>query len=174
MSQRYDISDAHRRSLRAIKEDAAIGRLPFYDYSIEYCAYFGQKAPEQIPELLSFLESCEKIGDSERERSAITSVYIEYALEIPIGLLDLPVWWARAIIASLREVNWVEPDPERTQAVFGWDMVHRQGAYLDIQFPGPLSVEPEDWLLVGNPLMVLQRSLEPGPYTQPGRLIEFI
>lgn len=174
MNQRYDVSHAHLHALRAIKDDSAIGRLPVNDYAIEYYAYFDQKAPESSLELISFIENCEKIGDSECECSAITSIYNEHALEIPIGLFDLPVWWARAFIASIREVNWVAPDPERTQAVFGWDMVHRQGAYLDIQFPEPLPGEVEDWLWIGNPLMSLQRSIEPGPFTQPGRIIEFI
>jgi len=174
MSQRYDISDAHGRALWRIKGDAAIGRLPLYDYAIEYCAYFDQKAPEPTAELLNFLESCEKIGESRLIEDAITSTYNKHSMEIPIGLMDLPVWWAKAIISGIAEINWVAPDPERTQAVFGWDMVHRQSAYLDIQFPGSLPSQVEDWLWIGNPLMSLQRSIEPGPFTQPGRLIEFI
>lgn len=174
MNPRYNVADAHSRALRAVKDDAEIGRLPFYDYTIEYCAYFEQKAPEPTAKLLNFLESCERIEDSHRIEDTIKSVYSKHSLEIPIGLMDLPVWWAKAIITGIAEVNWVEPDPERTLAVFGWTMVHRQGAYLDIQFPEPLPSKDEDWLWIGNPLMNLQRSIEPGPFTQPGRLIEFV
>lgn len=174
MNQRYNVSHAHVHALREIKDDAAIGRLPFYDYAIEYYAYFDQGAPESSLELISFIESCEKIGDSECECSAITSIYNEHALEIPIGILDLPVWWARAFIASIREVNWVEPDPDRTQATFGWDMVHLQGSYLDIQYSKPITAHPEEWHLVGGQLIDLHRRFEPGPFTQRRRLIEFI
>lgn len=174
MSQHYDICDAHGRALQGIREDAAIGRLPFYDYAIEYFAYFELKAPEPSGELLDFLQGCEKIGDTKHTQRSIESIYKEYALEIPIGLMDLPVWWARAIIASVREVNWVEPDTERTQAVFEWTMVHLQGAYLDIQFANPIPDQSDNWHLIGGQLIDLHRRFEQGPFTQPGRLIEFI
>lgn len=173
MNQRYNVSIAHDRALRAIKDDAAIGRLPFFDYALEYYAFFDKKAPEPTVELISFLESCEKIGDSKAVLRGIESIYQEHSLEVPIGLMDLPVWWARAIIASIREVNWVESDPERTQEVFGWNMVHLQGAYRDIQYMEPIIVSTEKWCPIGGELLNLHRRLEPGPFTQPGRLIEF-
>lgn len=174
MNSHYNMCDAHARALCGIREDAAIGRLPFYDYTIEYSAYFGQKAPKPSLELIRFLQDCEKIGDSKQEQNEIESIYGEYAMEVPIGLMDIPVWWARAIIASIREVNWVEPDPERTRAVFGWDMVHLQGAYLDIQYPTPITTVPEEWCPIGGELINLHRRFEPGSFTQPGRIIEFI
>lgn len=174
MSLRYNASDAHSRALCAIKDDADIGRLPFFDYAIEYCAYFGQNAPEPTVGLIRFLEDCQKIGDSKQAQIAIESLYREHELEIPIGLMDLPVWWARAIAASIHEVNWVEPDPGRTQDVFGWTMVHLQGPYLDIQYANPIPIQSVDWHVIGSELWNLHRRFEPGPFTPVGRLIEFI
>lgn len=174
MNNQYDVSKAHEQALRSIQTDADIGRLPFFDYAIEYFAYLDQKLPEPSLELIEFLQRCEKIGESQKERNAIESIYKEHSLELPMGLEDLPVWWARAIITSIREVNWVEPDPERTQAVFGWDMAHLQGSYLDIQYSKPISALSEEWYLVGGQLIDLHRRFEPGPFTQSRRLIEFI
>ena len=173
MNQRYNMCDAHARALHGIQEDAEIGRLPFYDYSIDYLAYFGEQPPEPSLELVGYLENCQKIGESSKAKSAMESIYKRHALQIPIGFMDLPVWWTKSIIAAIAEVNWVEPDPERTQAVFGWTMVHLQGPYLDIQYPRPLPIDPEEWLQIGSQILKLHRGFEPGPFSQPNRLIEF-
>lgn len=174
MNKQYNVINAHAQALRGICEDAALGRIPFFDYTIDYLNYFGQQAPESPPALIRHLETCEKIGDSAEARSWIESIYRMHSLEVPIGLMDLPIWWAPALVTSIEEINWVQPDHVRTQAVFGWDMVFLQGSYLEIRYDRPLPSEDEQWHIIGGELLNLHRRLEPGPFTPPGRLVEFI
>lgn len=165
--------DAHRHALRGIRTDASIGRLPFYDYAIDYFSYMGRKAPQPTGELVQFVESCETLGESRDAKSRVESIYGQYSLPIPIGLMDLPVWWATALIRSISEVNWVETDVDFTRTVFGWEMVHLQGSYLDIQYATALPEDITIWCPIANELLNLHRRLEPGPFTPLGRIVEF-
>lgn len=173
MNRRINIIDAHRHALNSISNDAAIGRLPCYDYAIEYYSFLGKQAPTPTRELIHYLDECDRISDVESTQKLIEHIYAKHELEIPIGLLDLPAWWALALIQSINEVNWVEPDPERTKATFAWQMVHLQGAYLDIQFEAPLPKDIEVWHPIASELINMNRRLERGPFTQVGRLKEF-
>lgn len=173
MNRHINIIDAHWNALNSIRDDAAIGRLPCYDYAIEFYDICGATAPEPPLELIQYLEGCEPISGVEYSRNLIKRTYAEHELDIPIGLMDLPAWWTPAIIQSINEINWVEPAPERTKTTFGWQMVHVQGAYLDIQFNDPLPSDAELWHPIASELINLHKRLEPGPFTQIGRLKEF-
>ena len=174
MNRRINIQDAHAHALRGISEHADIGRIPFYDYTIEYQRFIGGDAPKSPNDLIHFLATAESISQSEPALEHIKTVYKKYSLEIPMGLLDLPVWWAPTILESIEEVNWVEPDIEQTQEIFGWDFVSVQAAYLDIQFPRVIDHKPEVWSQIGQALMKLHQRFEPGPFTPLGRLVEFV
>lgn len=173
MSRRINIQDAHAHALSGVSAHADIGRIPFYDYAIEYQNFVGGDAHEPPNDLIHFLATTESISQSKTALEQIEEVYKQYSIEIPMGLLDLPVWWAPALIESIEEVNWVEADIEQTQEIFGWDFVSVQAAYLDIQFPQRIGQSPKAWSQIGQSLMRLHRRLEPGPYTPLGRLVEF-
>ena len=174
MSRKVDLQAVHERALARVSLDASIGRIPFYDYSIEYQSALGLPFHSPEPELIHFLEYSEKIENSKNACEKIERCYSRYSVEIPIGLLDLPVWWTPAIIDSIKAANWVEADSSWTRKVFGWTYVQMQGAFLDIQFENPISCDSSDWFQMAQALLDLHRRLEPGPLTPRKRLIEFV
>lgn len=173
MSKRINIQDIHNRALAGIYADAEIGRIPCYDYIIEFSSAQGIRFLQPSCELIQFLEASESIGSSTELSDLINSIYAKYKVEVPIGLHGLPVWWGPAFIRMLDALNWVEPDYEFSQAAMGWSLVHVQGAFLDIQMPERVQAS-EDWYRIGETLLGLHRMLEPGPFTHEKRLCEFL
>lgn len=174
MSREIDLQVVHERALAKVSQDASIGRIPFYDYLLEYQSALGLPFQNPDLDLIHFLESSEKIGDSKNAGEGIEKCYSKYSVEIPVGLLDLPIWWTPAIIETIESTNWVEVDSAWTRKVFGWTYVQIQGAFLDIQFENPINGGSSDWFQVAHTLIDLHRRLEPGPLTSPKRLVEFI
>lgn len=158
-------SGAHLQSLKGIQQHAAIGRIPMLDYACEFAQHTGQPMPESSGDLVHFLNETEKIHSDAESLKRIHEAYATRGLQPPIGIEDLPVWWACPIINELN-------NPE-AKAVMAWDSVFLQGTFLDVQLPSAVEEDDPLWPGIGAALLRLHQNFTPGPFSPKVQLEEF-
>ena len=170
-----DEAAAHYVALNKMKpDDLERGDLAFVDYLIEYDREMGVHRPAPPNLLSTVLERLPDIRSSPEVAQHLVDLYHTSGLEVPSGLLDLPFLWAKAIHQLIRETHWSAYRYCTAHDVYGWNHVLLFGGYLHIQFASPLPHQHSHWNEVGSLIYELHQRLEPGPYTEPGRLIEFL
>ncbi|WPJ95144.1 hypothetical protein SH580_17100 [Coraliomargarita algicola] len=170
-----DEETAHYVALNQMsEEDLKQGNLACTDYLIEYQRELG--IPEYAPpnSLSIVLDSLPTIGSSPTINQQMVELYHASGLEVPTGLFDLPLYWAKPFYELMRETHWPAYQNCTIKDVFGWNLVLRFGGYLHIQFESPLPHKDSHWPEVGEFIVELHRRMEPGPHTPEGRLCEFL
>jgi len=170
-----DEATAHYVALHKMnQDDLDRGDLVCVYYLAEYDREMGvfRLAP---PVLLSqVLDTLPSIRSCPASAQSLTELYHMSGIEVPVGLLDLPLQWAKAFHEIIRETHWPAYTDCSVRDVFGWNMVMRFGGHLHIQFESPLPHKGSYWSEVGEFIAELHRRFEPGIHTPRGRLIEFI
>ncbi|MDQ8195104.1 hypothetical protein QEH59_11755 [Coraliomargarita sp. SDUM461004] len=170
-----DEANAHYVALHKLnKNDLERGDFACADYLIEYDREMGihRDAP---PNLLSaVLDALPTIRSAPEVAQNLVELYEASGLGVPVGLFDLPYHWAKALHEMIRETHWPSYPNCTIHEVFGWNHVFRFGGHLHVQFETPLPHQHSHWCEVGSLIRDLHMRLEPGPYTEPARLIEFI
>lgn len=169
----YPTDDAHWEAFHKISDsDRQAGRLPSWDYAIDYQQILGAPLPPTNQELLDFLSRIKTIAQVPREYLITKQLFADNGYRMPDGIEDLPVIWACCIRRFVREILWVDHDTERLRQFFDWSIVLRQGAFLDIHFNGTIPMK--DWPTRAALIIEFHRFLEPGAFTTEGRLKEFL
>ncbi|HKK18809.1 MAG TPA: hypothetical protein VJ952_09040 [Opitutales bacterium] len=114
------------------------------------------------------------ITSSPEAKQHLSELYCGSGLEVPTGLFDLPLYWAKSFHQQMRETHWPAHPNCCIQEVFGWNLVLSFRGYLHIQFQQPIPSMKSHWPEVGEFILELHRNFEPGPFTPPGRLCEFV
>ncbi|MGJ8650849.1 MAG: hypothetical protein ACSHX4_10865 [Opitutaceae bacterium] len=170
-----DDKKAHNAAFYRMAEEYCIaGQLNCADYLIEYHNKLGKRLPEVSSELLHTLDSMPSIRSDLPEMDLLSQAFERSNLEIPIGVHDLPRTWGRGIRELMMGTCWTELPQCQVEDVFGWKSVFRFGPYLHICFLKPFARDQSHWCEIGSLIYELHRRLEPGPYTQEGRLVEFL
>ncbi len=165
MKKAHQLKGAHLKALNGIQQHVVMGRIPMYDYTCEFSNHSGETTPNPSVALIQFLNSTEKISDSGEHLLCIQNSYTKMGISTPIGIEDLPIWWAHPIINQFKN--------PRAAEVMCWDSVFLQGAFLDIQFPSPVDSDDSNWPKIGSALMQMHRNFIPGPFTRDYQLEEF-
>ena len=76
MNRDINLKDAHNQALKGIVGHARIGRIPCYDYMIEYFECIQERLPPCPIELDHFLNESETIVSSNTVRDKAQSSYI--------------------------------------------------------------------------------------------------
>lgn len=169
-----DEATAHYVALHKMNnDDLARGDLVCVDYLIELDQEIGLQRPAPTVLLSEALDALPAIHSSPVVVQQIVELYHASGLEVPTGLLDLPLQWAKAFCELMQETHWPAYQNCTIHDVFGWNHVIRYGAYLHIQFESRLPHESSHWCEVGEFIAELHDRFEPGICTPPGRLIEF-
>lgn len=170
-----DESNAHYVALNKMsKEELEQGDLACVNYLAEFDREMGisKLAPPVL--LGKVLDGLPSIRSSPAVAQHLVELYQASGLEVPAGLLDLPLQWAKAFHEVIRETHWPAHPHCSIREVFGWNHVLRFGGCLHIQFESRLPHDGSHWCEVGKFIVELHRRFEPGIYTPAGRLIEFI
>jgi hypothetical protein len=170
-----DEANAHYVALNKMKpDDLERGDLSCVDYLLEFDREMGIPRPAP-PNLLSMaLNNLPSIHESPEVAQHLTELYQASGLEVPVGLLDLPLQWAKAFHDLVCNTHWPTYRHCTFRDVIEWNHVLSFGGYLHIQFARALPHRESHWNEVGYLIRELHQKLEPGPYTEPGRLIEFL
>lgn len=165
MRKHLNHTGAHLQSLEGIQQHASIGRIPMLDYACEFAKSTGEPMPEPSIDLIRFLNETEKIHSDSESLTRINEAYAAHRLRPPVGIEDLPVWWAITIINELNK--------RKAEVVMNWDSVFLQGAFLDVQLPSPVEEDNPLWPEMGAALIRLHQNFTPGPFTPEVQLEEF-
>jgi len=169
-----DEETAHYVALNKMApEDLSYGDLACINYMREYYRELDIKPPESSVEIDSGLDLLPKIQSSPGVAQSLVELYQVSGLNVPVGLLDLPLYWAKAFHELIRETHWPAYEGCSIQDVFGWNLVIRYGAYLHIQFESPIPHLNSHWCDVGRFIVELHERFEPGPTTSASRFSEF-
>lgn len=155
------------------EEERQIGHLNCRDYLIDLHEEMSEIAPSPSRELFELLDTMPAIRSDVAESDLLVQAFEHSHLEIPTGLLDLPLTWAYPIREMILDTHWPAYPNCHIKDVFGWDMVLRMGSHLHLIYPQPLSDQSSHWCDVGSFILQLHRRIEPGPYTPAGRICEF-
>jgi hypothetical protein len=177
LSNTNDQSDeetAHYVALNKMAdEELHNGDLACINYLREYYRELGAEQPESPPMIGSILDSLPTIRSSPGVAQGLVELYQSSGLNVPVGLLDLPLYWAKAFHELIRETHWPACDACSIHDVFGWNLVIRYGGYLHIQFESPIPHQNSHWCDVGRFIVELHERFEPGLMTPASRLCEF-
>lgn len=169
----YPTDQAHWEALQRIASaDRDAGRLPCWDYIADYQRILGEPLPQISDELLGFLDRCKTLAQVPCEHRITKQLFADNDCAMPDGMEDLPVIWACGIRRFVREMLWVDHDTDRLKRFFDWNVVMRQGAFLEILFKQSLG--RANWPDQASMILEFHRFLEPCGLTEPGRLKEFI
>lgn len=169
----YPTDDAHLEALHKIDPmDRQAGRLPCWDYAMDFRQIIGDPLPDVCNALMAYLDRTKPIREVPREYLITKQLFADNGCPMPDGMEDLPVIWACGIRRFVKEMLWVDRDQERLRRFFGWNLVMRQGPFLEILFKEPLA--SADWPERASLILELHRFLEPGGFTANARLQEFI
>jgi len=169
-----DEATAHLVALHKMDQcDLKRGELACVDYLLEYDREIGVSRPAPPVLLSSVLDALPTIRSSSADAQHLVELYDASGLGIPVGLLDLPLQWAKAFQEVICGTHWPAYPDCSIRDVFGWNMVLRFGGHLHIHFESQLPHGGSHWDEVGEFIAELHRRFEPGIYTPPGRLIEF-
>ncbi|NBB79774.1 MAG: hypothetical protein GVY36_10055 [Verrucomicrobia bacterium] len=170
-----DEATAHYVALRKMNpDDLERGDLACVDYLDEFDREMGVIRPTPPLSLSTLLDALPTIRSSPEVAQHLVDLYHASGLEVPAGLLDLPLQWAKAFHELIRETHWPAHPHCSIRDVFGWNHVLRFGGHLHIQFESRLPHTESHCSEVGGFIAELHRRFEPGIYTAPGRLIEFM
>lgn len=169
-----DEATAHYVALHKMNDDdLERGDLACVDYLDEYNRELGIRRLAPPVLLSTVLDELPTIRSSPVIAQHLVDLYHVSDLQVPTGLFDLPLHWAKAFHELIRETHWPAHPQCSIRDVFGWNHVFRFGGYLHIQFESRLPHQGSHWDEVGGFIVELHRRFEPGIDTQPGRLIEF-
>lgn len=170
-----DDATAHYVALNKMNpDDLKRGDLICIDYIDEFYRELGITNPTTSVGLGSFYESMPAIASSPEAKQHLSELYCGSGLEVPTGLFELPLYWAKSFHQQIRETHWPAHPNCCIQEVFGWNLVLFFRGYLHIQFQQPIPSMKSHWPEVGEFILELHRNFEPGPFTPPGRLCEFV
>jgi hypothetical protein len=154
--------------------DLRNGDLACINYVREYQRELGIEPHESAAMIGGVLDSLPTIQSSPGVAQSLVELYQVSGLNMPVGLLDLPLYWAKAFHELIRETHWPAYDACSIHDVFGWNLVIRYGGYLHIQFESPIPHLNSHWCDVGRFIVELHERFEPGPTTPASRLCEFL
>lgn len=81
-------------------------------------------------------------------------------IEVPEGLLDLPVCYVKCIIDMIENTQWAFYPGTSPKIVFGWKSVKRFEESLEIEFHRPIPHPDHDWDQTADLLFTLHSRLE--------------
>ena len=155
-------------------QDLRNGDLACINYLREYYHELGAESPKPASMVGSVLDSLPTIQSSPGVAQSLIELYQVSGLNVPIGLLDLPLYWAKAFHEVIRGTHWPAHGNCSIHDVFGWNLVIRYGGYLHIQFESPIPHLNSHWCEVGRFIVELHERVEPGATTPASRLCEFL
>jgi hypothetical protein len=169
-----DEETAHYVAINKMADtDLRNGDLACINYLSEYHRELGTESPEPSAMTGSVLDSLPTIQRSPGVAQSLVELYQVSGLNVPVGLLDLPLYWAKAFHELIGETHWPAYDECSIKDVFGWNLVIRYGGFLHIQFESPIPHLNSHWCDVGRLIVELHERFEPGPTTPLSRLCEF-
>lgn len=169
-----DEETAHYVALNRMADvDLMHGDLACVNYLREFHCELGTVPQEQSENIGGVLDGLPTIQSSPEMSQYLTELYHSSGLNIPIGLFDLPLQWAKAFSRLIQETHWPAYNNCDIRDVFGWNLVMRYGPYLHIQFESPIPHLNSHWCDVGRFIVELHERFEPGLMTPQLRLCEF-
>lgn len=169
-----DYAAAHYAALYKLDPvDRKYGMVNCTDYLFHYHDELDERPPSPSADLLSVLNRAPTLGDSLLEYELVLETYERSQLHLPLGITDLPFFWATAIRELMLETHWPQYQHCSIGDVFGWGFVARYGACLHINLDVTLPSQQAHWCDVGDFIVRLHQLMEPGPYMPDYRLCEF-
>lgn len=164
---------AHWKAINMISPlDLQDGRLPFWDYMIDYQEALGKPLRTVPDSLLNLLNQDDTIAQVPREFLMTKQLFGDCQCPMPTGIEDLPAIWAPGIRTFIKIMLDESHDTDRVCEFFNWSLALRQGAFLEITFNERLPFN--NWPEHAEMLVFFHRCLEPSGLTTIGRLSEFI
>lgn len=169
-----DYATAHYAARASLSQrDLYHGTLIMANYLYEYQRQLGTPVITPAPGVYALLDNAPTIASDPIEKQLTAEAFQSCGLDIPTGLNDLPLTWARAIRETVLETFWPEYSTISVADVFGWATVLRFGPYLHLEYGRPIPRQGVHWDEIGEILVALHQCMEPGPFTPVGRLCEF-